>query len=199
MKFNRILFFLLITFLIPNIAIAKLKKDLSQSNRYGYLHTSVKSLNSLKLNANLANRTAIKVDTNIIDSDKVLKINGIDISAMTIKGNGKYITTKSARKTDVMRINFQIENNENITSGYKEVYILIQNPKGKILNKKGTFEVFGGKELYYTEKTNAYYTNNYLKISILTDRFIQKIIRGYYTITIYIENYPVGLEVLKLR
>lgn len=60
---------------------------------------------------------------------------------MSIKGNGKYVTTKSARKTDVMRINFQIQNNENITPGYKEVYILIQNPKGKILNKKGTFEV----------------------------------------------------------
>jgi len=193
MKFNRILFFLLISLLIPHSLEAKLKKNEFRLTTYSCL----KKIESSLLKANLVHQT--KIDTIIIDSDKVLKINGIDISAMSIKGNGKYITTKSARKTDVMRINFQIENNENITSGYKEVYILIQNPKGKILNKKGTFEVLGGNELYYTEKTNAYYTNNYLKISILTDRFIQKIIRGYYTITIYIENYPVGLEVLKLR
>jgi len=195
MKFNRFLFFILISLLISHALEAKLKKNnfrlTSQSGSY--------KVESTLLKVNLANKTNIEVDTNIIDTNKVLKINGIDISAMSIKGNGKYIITKSARKTDVMRIIFQIENNENITPGYKEVYILIQNPKGKILNKKGTFEVFGGNELYYTEKTNAYYTNNYLKISILTDRFIQKIIRGYYTITIYIENYPVGLEVLKLR
>jgi len=195
MKFNRILFFLLISLLIPHALEAKLKKNKSRLTT----RTCLNKVESSLLKANLVHPTKTKIDTIIIDSEKVLKINGIDISAMSIKGNGKYVTTKSARKTDVMRINFQIENNENITPGYKEVYILIQNPKGKILNKKGTFEVVGGKELYYTEKTNAYYTNNYLKISILTDRFIQRIIRGYYTITIYIENYPVGLESLKLR
>lgn len=195
MKFNRILFFLLISLLIPHALEAKLKK-----NKFRLTTESCfKKIESSLLRTVLVHQTMTKIDTNILDSDKVLKINGIDINAMSIKGNGKYVTTKSARQTDVMRIIFQIENNENITPGYKEVYILIQNPKGKILNKKGTFEVLGGKELYYTEKTNAYYTNNYLKISILTDRFIQKIIRGYYTITIYIENYPVGLEVLKLR
>jgi len=195
MKFNRILFFLLISLLIPHALEAKLKKNKFRLTA----HSCLKKIENSLVKANLVHQAKTKIDTIIIDSDKVLKINGIDISAMSIKGNGKYITTKSARKTDVMRINFQIENNENITPGYKEVYILIQNPKGKILNKKGTFEVLGDKELYYTEKTNAYYTNNYLKISILTDRFIQRIIRGYYTITIYIENYPVGLEVLKLR
>ena len=181
--------------MIPHALEAKLKKNKFRLTT----HSCLNKVESSLLKANLVHPTKTKIDTIIIDSEKVLKINGIDISAMSIKGNGKYITTKSARKTDVMRINFQIENNENITPGYKEVYILIQNPKGKILNKKGTFEVVGGKELYYTEKTNAYYTNNYLKISILTDRFIQRIIRGYYTITIYIENYPVGLESLKLR
>ena len=179
------------------MAEASLKKAQTKLNNEGYFQTSLNSIESS--NSYFTHKTTIEVDTIIIDPEKVLKINGIDITAMSIKGNGKYITTKSARKTDVMRINFQIQNNENITPGYKEVYILIQNPKGTILNKKGTFEVLGGKELYYTDKTNAYYTNNYLKISILTDRFIQKIVRGYYTITIYIENYPVGLEVLKLR
>ena len=179
------------------MAEASLKKAQTKLNNEDYFQTSLNNIESS--NFYFRHKTTIEVDTIIIDPEKVLKINGIDITAMSIKGNGKYITTKSARKTDVMRINFQIQNNENITPGYKEVYILIQNPKGTILNKKGTFEVLGGKELYYTDKTNAYYTNNYLKISILTDRFIQKIVRGYYTITIYIENYPVGLEVLRLR
>jgi len=138
-------------------------------------------------------------DTIGIDTNELLQINSIDIAAMKITGRGKFTETKSARRTDVMRINFQIKNNKYISPGYKDVYILIQNPKGVILNRKGTFEVYGGKKLRYTEKTQAYYEKNYLRISILTNKFIQKIVKGIYTVTIYIENYPVGLEMIRLR
>ena len=138
-------------------------------------------------------------DTSSIDTDELLQVNYIDIAAMSISGRGKFNETKSARKTDVMRIDFQIKNNKYITPGYKDVYILIQNPKGVILNRKGTFDVYGGKKLRYTDKTVAYYENNYLRISILTEKFIQKMVKGVYTVTIYIENYPVGLEMIRLR
>lgn len=136
--------------------------------------------------------------TRTIKKEEVLVINSIDVSPISIKNNGKYIETAKSNKVDVMRINFQIDNNKYITSGYKEVYILIQSPSGIILNRKGTFEMKNGKELTYTEKTNAYYNNNQLNISMVTDRFIQRIIKGVYTITIYIEGYPVGLEMLEL-
>jgi hypothetical protein len=138
-------------------------------------------------------------DTLGIDTDELLQINYIDIAAMNISNRGKFNETKSARKTHVMRIDFQIKDNKYISPGYKDVYILIQNPKGIILNRKGTFDVYGGKKLRYTDKTVAYYENNYLRISILTEKFIQKMIKGVYTVTIYIENYPVGLEMIRLR
>ena len=138
-------------------------------------------------------------DTLGIDTDELLQINYIDIAAMNITARGKFNETRSARKTDVMRIDFQIKDNKYISPGYKDVYILIQNPKGVILNRKGTFDVYGGKKLRYTDKTVAYYENNYLRISILTEKFIQKMIKGVYTVTIYIENYPVGLEMIRLR
>jgi len=138
-------------------------------------------------------------DTVDIDTKELLSIDGIDITPMKITGRGKFMPTKSARTTDVMRINFQINDNKYITPGYKVVYILIQNPKGIILNRKGTFDVFGGNQLRYTEKTEAYYENDHLQISILTSKFIQKITKGIYTVTIYIENYPVGLEMIRLR
>ena len=136
--------------------------------------------------------------TKTLKKEEVLVINSIDVSPIAIKNNGKYIETSKSNKVDVMRINFQVDNNKYITSGYKEVYILIQSPAGTILNRKGTFEMKNGKQLTYTEKTNAYYNNNHLNISMVTDRFIQRIIKGVYTITIYIEGYPVGLEMLEL-
>ncbi len=130
--------------------------------------------------------------------EEVLSINAIDVTPITINKKGRYLATRNWRKVDVMRINFQIDNNKYITAGHKEVFILIQNPSGTILNRKGKFKSNNGKELTYTEKTNAYYNNNHLNISMVTDRFIQEITKGIYTITIYIEGYPVGLEMVEL-
>ena len=143
-------------------------------------------------------REQFESNTKELKKDEILSVNAIDVSPMSIRRNGKYITTSSAKSVDVMRINFQIKNNEKITPGYKEVYILIQNPQGNILNKKGTFVMNNGENLTYTEKTNAYYNNNYLNLSMMTDRFLQKIVSGIYTVTIYIEGYPVGLEMFEL-
>ena len=142
---------------------------------------------------------SVDSDTIGINTSEFLQIGGIGIAPMKITGKGKFVNTKSARSTHVMRIDFQIKNNKFISPGYKEVYILIQNPKGVILNRKGTFDVYGGKKLRYTDKTEAYYENNQLRISILTEKFIQKMVKGVYTVTIYIENYPVGLEMIRLR
>jgi len=137
-------------------------------------------------------------NTKNLKKEEVLSINTIDVTPISINKKGKYLSTSNWKKVDVMRINFQINNNKYITSGYKEVFILIQNPSGTILNRKGRFKVNNGKELTFTEKTNAYYNNDQLNVSMVTDRFIQKIIKGIYTITIYIEGYPVGLEMVEL-
>lgn len=160
---------------------------------------SLNIFNSDTIQRDKSNSDQIVHDTIGIDTKELLQIDGIDITPMKITGRGKFMPTKSARSTDVMRINFQINDNKYITPGYKDVYILIQNPKGVILNRKGTFDVYGGNQLRYTEKTEAYYENNHLRISILTSKFIQKISKGIYTVTIYIENYPVGLEMIRLR
>ena len=157
--------------------------------------TSVFSQNTTTTNE----QNNVDSDTIGINTNELLQIGGIGIIPMKITSRGKFVNTKSARSTHVMRIDFQIKNNKYISPGYKEVYILIQNPKGVILNRKGTFDVYGGKKLRFTDKTEAYYENNQLRISILTDKFIQKMVKGVYTVTIYIENYPVGLEMIRLR
>lgn len=137
--------------------------------------------------------------TKNVPKEKVIVVNAIDVSPMSVSKRGKYRLTESASRVDVMRINFQIDNNNHITPGYKEVYILIQNPQGTILNRKGSFKMNNGETLTYTEKTNAYYNNNHLNLSMMTDRFIQKVTKGTYTIIIYIEGYPVGLEMITLN
>ena len=136
--------------------------------------------------------------TKNLKKEEVLTLNAIDISPMLIKRNGNYSLTNTASRVDVMRINFQVDNNPHVSAGYKNVYVIIQNPKGIILNRKGTFNANNGDTLAYTEMTHAYYNNNHLNLSMITDRFIQKVTKGFYTVIIYIEGYPIGLEMLEL-
>ncbi|MDH5412605.1 MAG: hypothetical protein OEW87_00580 [Flavobacteriaceae bacterium] len=116
----------------------------------------------------------------------------VDVSAMKIKSNGKYVETDIASRTDAILVNFKLSKNSFQSSGYKEVYIVIQNPKGKVINEKGTFKLKNGNEVSYTDKTTTYYEKRNLAVSIFSDRFIQKIVKGTYIVKIYIEGYLIG-------
>ena len=123
----------------------------------------------------------------------------VDVSAMKIKSNGKYVETDIASRTDAILVNFKLSKNSFQSSGYKEVYIVIQNPKGKVINEKGTFKLKNGNEESYTDKTTTYYEKRNLAVSIFSDRFIQKIVKGTYIVKIYIEGYLIGETFLILE
>lgn len=117
---------------------------------------------------------------------------------MTIRANGKYVETAHARNTQAIRINFKMYKNENVSPGYKEIFIVIQNPKRKVINERGKFTLRTGEEVAYSDETVAYYDANNINISILSDRFIQKITKGTYVIQVYIERYLTGQTLLIL-
>ena len=123
----------------------------------------------------------------------------VDVSAMKIKGNGKYVETDIASRTDAILVNFKLSKNSFQSSGYKEVYIVIQNPNGKVINEKGTFKLKNGNDVSYTDKTTTYYEKRNLAVSIFSDRFIQKIVKGTYIVKIYIEGYLIGETFLILE
>lgn len=123
----------------------------------------------------------------------------VDVSAMKIKNNGKYVETDIASRTDAILVNFKLSKNSFQSSGYKEVYIVIQNPNGKVINEKGTFKLKNGKEVSYTDKTTTYYEKRNLAVSIFSDRFIQKIVKGTYIVKIYIQGYLIGETFLILK
>ncbi len=123
----------------------------------------------------------------------------VDVSAMKIKSNGKYVETDIASRTDAILVNFKLSKNSFQSSGYKEVYIVIQNPNGKVINEKGTFKLKNGNDVSYTDKTTTYYEKRNLAVSIFSDRFIQKIVKGTYIVKIYIEGYLIGETFLILE
>ena len=122
----------------------------------------------------------------------------VNVSAMKIKANGKYFETDIASKTHAIQVNFKLSKNSFIKAGNKTIYIVIQNPKGKVINEKGTFVLKNGQELSYTDQTTTYYYKTNLDVTIMSDRFIQKIVKGTYIVKIYIEGELIGMTLLIL-
>ena len=133
-----------------------------------------------------------------IEKNAPLKTGTVNVSAMMIKGNGKYVETGRASKTHAIRINFKMYNNRNVSPGNKEVFIVIQNPKKKVINQKGKFMLRSGREMFYSDETMAYYDGHNINISILSGKFIQKIVKGTYIVQVYIERYLTGQTLLIL-
>ncbi len=130
--------------------------------------------------------------------NKALIMSTVNVSAMKIKPNGKYIETDIASKTHAIQVNFKLSKNSFIKAGNKTIYIVIQNPKGKVINEKGTFVLKNGQELSYTDQTTTYYYKTNLDVTIMSDRFIQKIVKGTYIVKIYIEGELIGMTLLIL-
>ena len=133
-----------------------------------------------------------------IEKNVPLRTGTVDVSAMKIKGNGNYVETGTASRTHALRINFKMYKNENISPGNKEVFIVIQNPKGTVINERGHFTHRSGKEIAYSDETVVFYDGNDLNISILSGKFIQRIVKGTYVVKVYIERYLTGQTLLIL-
>jgi outer membrane protein OmpA-like peptidoglycan-associated protein len=184
---------------IPNKPEETFNKDLSKATN------NIKAFsNLLNEEENETNDKSIEQKTKEIilpgkiEKNAPLKTGTVDVSAMRVKRNGNYAETGRAINTHAISVNFKMYKNKDIAPGHKEIFIVIQNPQKKVINERGTFTLRSGKEMPYTDETTAYYNGRNIKISILSDRFIQKMTKGTYIVQVYIERYLTGQTLLVL-
>ena len=189
-------------------------KELEQSNeRLFFMNDSLTIVNNLlvvekdSITGELVAQTSFN-DTLIaqnLDLSKKVEIGGalnvstVSATAMRLKSNGKYETTKSAQKTQAIRVNFRLEQNEIATPGDKEAYIVIQNPSGTVISEKGTFTLKNGDEVPYTDQTVATYNNADLDVVMFVENITQKFVKGNYSVKVYVEGKLVGVSKLELK
>jgi len=128
-----------------------------------------------------------------------LNVSTVSATAMKLKSNGKYEITKTAQKTQAIRVNFRLEQNEIATAGDKEAYIVIQNPSGTVISEKGTFTLKNGDEVPYTDQTVATYNNADLDVVMFVENITQKFVKGNYSVKVYVEGKLVGVSKLELK
>lgn len=127
-----------------------------------------------------------------------INVENVNVTAMKMRSNGKYTETNKAQKTDAIKVEFRLMENEIAEPGDKEAYIVLKNPSGAVINAKGTFLMKDGTESKYTDQTIVNYSNADLDVVMLVERKGEKYIKGTYPIEVYVEGKQVGSAQLEL-
>ncbi len=134
----------------------------------------------------------------------VLHASNIRMEPIHKRRNGKEKETTKAKKVDVLRITFDIDENRIAESGTKQIYLRILSPSGTALsntaNSSGTLTTSTGASLPYSVVKN---------ISLTTGQPVKDVSidwnqdgdypKGNYTIEIYNEGYKVGSGSVALK
>ena len=127
-----------------------------------------------------------------------ISVENVKVTAMKIRSNGKYTETNKAQKTDAFKVEFRLMENEIASPGDKEAYIVLQDPKGHVINAKGTFILKDGNELKYTDQTIVNYENAALKVVMMVDRNGEKFEKGAYNVLVYVDGKLSGRTKIEL-
>ncbi len=137
------------------------------------------------------------VAANLKKVASVLHASNLRMEPIHKKRNGKEKETTKARKVDVLRIMFDIDQNHIAESGNKQLYVRIITPDNKVLssasNASGMMDNANGGQLSYSVmKTIALTQNEVVKDVTVDWNQDGDYPKGSYIIEIYNEGYKVG-------
>lgn len=127
----------------------------------------------------------------------VLHASNIQLEAIRVKKNGKERETSKARKADILRVTFDIDENRIAESGTKTLYLRIIGPDGAVLNSpangSGMMATSKGDHLSFTLSKGVPLTTNQPLKNIVADwKNNGDYAKGLYKIEIYNEGYNIG-------
>lgn len=131
------------------------------------LATSNKRLNSEKqqlsteksqLQENLSTTESARKE--VEDVASTLHASNLNITPIHIKGNGKEKQTTTAKRVDLLRVSFDVDENRVATTGNKELYVTVTGPDGRpvtMASESGTFDTRDTGSKPYTNKVTIPY------------------------------------------
>ncbi|MFM2385544.1 MAG: hypothetical protein RL660_301 [Bacteroidota bacterium] len=142
-------------------------------------------------NANLSSK---------VDLAKVLHAGNIKLEPVKKQWlTGKEVNTEKAKRTKVMRISFDLDDNRLAESGEKQIYIVVYGPDGAAY-KRGTFNLSDGTQKAFTTTKTVSYTQGKATKDIGYDWTPEgKFDAGDYTVEIYHQGYKIGERVVTLK
>ncbi len=146
------------------------------------------------LSTNLATSDSEKV--HVTDVASTLHASNINIAAIDVKGNGKEKTTTTAKRADMLRVSFDLDENRIAPSGEKELYVVVTSPDGKPItiptSGSGEFQTRDDGSKVFTSKVDVNYEQGKripVSFDWKQDNHYQT---GNYKIEIYHNGYKIG-------
>lgn len=93
-----------------------------------------------------------------------LNVSNLKTAAYKLRSSGKQIETEKARKADILKISFRIDENKVAKQGDKTYYVQVIDSKNNVLGEKKT-ESFGENSLTYSFASTVKYENKSLEVS----------------------------------
>lgn len=129
---------------------------------------------------------------NVEDVASTLHASNISIAAINVKGSGKEVSTSTAKRADLMRIAFDIDENRIAPSGTKQVYVIVTAPDGTVISNGETFTTRDEGDKKFTSKVDVNYEQG-KRIPVSFDwKQGTKYQQGDYKIEIYHNGYKIG-------
>jgi hypothetical protein len=126
----------------------------------------------------------------------VLHASNIQMIPIDIRKGGKEKVTTTAKRADVMRVSFNLDENKIAKSGEKELLICMTGPDGKPVFVEslgsGKFTTSAGEEKTYTTKVLVNYTQNQKQNVSFDWKQTDKYVPGTYKVEVYHNGYKIG-------
>lgn len=143
---------------------------------------------------NLATTQAEKA--RVEDVGSTLHASNINITAINLKNSGKEKETSTAKRVDVFRISFDLDENRIAPSGTKDLYVCVTGPDGNpitIPNSSSNFTTRDDGNKVYTNKVSVNYEQGKrTPVSFDWKPENGKYLTGDYKIQIYQNGYKIG-------
>ena len=175
-------------------------KVLASSNQE--LNTQKQQLSTEKtqLEENLTTTEAARKQ--VEDVASTLHASNMNITPINIKGSGKEKETTTAKRVDVMRISFNLDENRVAPSGDKELYVSVTAPNGQpvtLVNGSGTFDTREEGSKPYTNKVNVQYEQGKRANVSFDWKQDGKYQTGDYRIQVYHNGFKIGEGIKTLK
>ena len=154
-----------------------------------------------QLSQNLSATKAEKA--HVEDVASTLHASNINIEAIDVKDNGKEKATTKAKRADLLRISFELDENRVAPSGKKELYVIVTSPDGKTVtipaNGSGSFATREEGNKLFTNKVEVQYEQGKRTPVSFDWKQDGRFQIGDYKIEIYHNGYKIGGGVKTLK
>ncbi|SEN80852.1 hypothetical protein SAMN04488505_11360 [Chitinophaga rupis] len=138
-----------------------------------------------------------------VNLGSVLHASNIKLQPIQVKKNGKEVETTKAKRADMMRVTFDLDENRIAPTGDKEIYVAISSPDGSPLAVEalgsGRFSLDDGTEKLYTAKKTVAYTKGEKQTVSMDWKQNSDFKPGDYSVEIYHNGFRIGQGKVSLK